>query len=98
MPIICGMWKNDSLIEPILAGDPAFSAVTIHEKSDGGLYLGGDVSAHLDHVRLEQTVAKAIGQKRARCCGERVRETEVIACLFYSRVWRTRLDSACTGA
>jgi hypothetical protein len=68
--------EERELIEPIIASDPTFSEVTIHEKSDGGLYLGGEVPTHSDRARLEQKVNRAIGEKRAHEAISNVSEKE----------------------
>lgn len=52
-------------IAPILAGDPAFERVEIHESSAGGVYLAGEVPTAKDRDRLREKVVRAIGERRA---------------------------------
>ena len=52
-------------VAPILAADPAFSAIEIHERSEGGIYFVGGVAA-ADRARLRARVEQALGERRAR--------------------------------
>ena len=62
-------------LAPILAGDPAFAGVEVHEKSDGGVFLTGAVPTPEDRERLRASVARALGEKRSKeAVGTEVRE------------------------
>jgi hypothetical protein len=52
-------------VVPAIEKDPAFKAVEIEEKSDGGIELSGSVPTPADRKRLEEIVMRAIGETRA---------------------------------
>ena len=56
---------EQQLIAPILAADPAFRRLTIHEFSGGGAYISGDVPTSEDYDRLHSRLVQAIGSHRA---------------------------------
>src|SRR5690349_20428313 len=58
--------EEQRLVEPILASDPAFARVEIHEYSAGGIWLGGKVKSRSDLERLEAAVTRQIGESRAK--------------------------------
>ena len=57
--------RERGLVEPILAGDPAFAGVDILPRSNGGICLIGDVPAHQDFARLREALTRAVGEPRA---------------------------------
>jgi hypothetical protein len=58
--------QERELIEPILAKDPAFAAVEIHIRSNGGIFLSGEVPTTEDSARLRELVVRAVGEPRAK--------------------------------
>jgi hypothetical protein len=58
--------EEKELVEPILAGDPAFAGVRIQRRSNGGIDLIGDVPTVADRERLRGHVARALGENRAQ--------------------------------
>ena len=52
-------------VEPIIASDPAFQKVEIHQFSAGGNWLNGEVPTEADLTRFRERVIRAIGEKRA---------------------------------
>jgi hypothetical protein len=58
--------EEQEAIAPLLASDPAFSKVELHEYSAGGVYLMGEVSTAEDLSRLRVGVIRAVGERRAR--------------------------------
>jgi hypothetical protein len=56
--------KERRAVEPVLQKDPAFKAVEIDEYSAGGILLSGSVPSDSDKKRLEDAVARAIGEYR----------------------------------
>lgn len=58
--------EERAIIAPILAKDPAFAAVEIHERSDGGVWLLGEVPAPEDRERLRTSVTRALGESRSK--------------------------------
>ena len=63
--------QERAAVEPALAGDPAFAEVQVGERSDGGVYLLGEVPTPADMERLGAVVTHAIGERRAKVamCG-----------------------------
>jgi hypothetical protein len=57
--------ERDALA-PVLAGDPAFAGVKVLEKSDGGVFLIGEVATPEDLGRLRAAVARALGENRSK--------------------------------
>ena len=57
--------ERDALA-PVLAGDPAFAGVEVHEYSGGGVYLSGEVPTAADLGRLKGHVEQAVGADRAK--------------------------------
>ena len=57
--------EERAAVSPAIEKDPAFKAVKIEEKSDGGIWLSGEVPTTADKKRLEQIVARANGENRA---------------------------------
>lgn len=53
-------------LAPVLADNPAFAAVEIREKSDGGAYLSGEVPTAENLARLRSRVEQAIGERRGK--------------------------------
>jgi hypothetical protein len=53
-------------IVSVLAGEPAFAGVEVHELSAGGAFLGGEVSSAEALDRLQACVTRAVGERRAR--------------------------------
>src|SRR5581483_12178343 len=58
--------EEQKAIAPLLAGDPAFSDVQLHEYSAGGVWLGGRVPTAEDLARLRAGIIRAIGEGRAK--------------------------------
>jgi hypothetical protein len=56
--------KERELIEPIIARNPAFSGITIHEKSDGGVFIDGCLSS-TDYSQLRFAITQVVGESRA---------------------------------
>jgi hypothetical protein len=50
---------------PAIESDPAFKAVTISERSDGGIWLSGSVPTDADKKRLQELLTRSIGASRA---------------------------------
>ena len=57
--------ERDAIV-PLLAGDPAFAGVELHDYSAGGMYLLGEVPTAEDLGRLRAVVVRAVGERRAR--------------------------------
>lgn len=57
--------EEQQSIAPLLAGDPAFAGVELHEYSAGGVYLVGEVPTAEDLSRLRAGVVRAVGERRA---------------------------------
>jgi hypothetical protein len=53
-------------VELAIQKDRAFRAVQIYEKSDGGIFMDGDVPTAADLERFRKHVTNAIGETRAR--------------------------------
>lgn len=53
-------------VAPLLASDPAFAGVALHEYSAGGLYLLGEVPTAADLSRLQAGLIRALGERRAQ--------------------------------
>jgi hypothetical protein len=60
--------EERDLMAPELAADPAWNGVTIRERSDGGIWLSGQVATAADRDRLHMTVARVLGESRAKAC------------------------------
>lgn len=58
--------EERAAVAPLLAGDPAFAGVELHDRSDGGVWLSGEVPTAEDLDRLRAGVARAVGERRAR--------------------------------
>jgi hypothetical protein len=58
--------QERELVEPILAKEPAFAEVAIHRRSNGGIYLLGQVPTAQDYSRLRESVIRAVGEPRAK--------------------------------
>jgi hypothetical protein len=58
--------EEQEAIAPVLASDPAFAGVELHEYSAGGVYLMGEVPIAEDLGRLRAGVIRAVGERRAR--------------------------------
>jgi hypothetical protein len=58
--------EEQEAIAPVLAGDPAFAGVNLHEYSGGGVWLSGEVPTPEDLGRLRAGVIRAMGERRAR--------------------------------
>jgi hypothetical protein len=58
-------FRERELIEPILR-QPQYSRVELGQRSNGGIYLVGDVPtrAELDHLR--EAIVRAVGESRAQ--------------------------------
>ena len=54
------------IVAPTLASDPAFAKVEVLERSDGGIWLLGEVPTSADRERVTNVVIRAIGEKRAK--------------------------------
>ena len=61
--------EERQLIAPLLARDAAFAGLDIHERSDGGVYLLGEVQTAADRNRLRDVVSLEIARRRAREIG-----------------------------
>lgn len=57
--------EEKEALESLLDGDTAFSNVTIHERSDGGIYLLGSVPTPSDLDRLRGLTERAVGLRSA---------------------------------
>jgi hypothetical protein len=57
--------EERKFVEPILRGNPSYSAVDIYERSDGGISLVGEVASVGDRDRLRSELIRAIGEVRA---------------------------------
>ena len=53
------------LIGPVLAGDPAFEKVVIHENAGGGAFLAGEVRTADDLERLRRELVRVLGGTKA---------------------------------
>jgi hypothetical protein len=53
-------------VEPLLRADPTFAGVELCERSNGGIYLLGDVPTQSDLERLRSLVTRALGEPRSR--------------------------------
>lgn len=58
--------EEQEAIAPVLASDPAFAGVKLHEYSAGGVWLSGEVPTPEDLGRLRAGVIRAVGERRAR--------------------------------
>ncbi|MFO0927251.1 MAG: hypothetical protein U0736_09455 [Gemmataceae bacterium] len=58
--------EEHAAVAPLLASDPAYAKVKIHEYTGGGLYLTGEVPTEADRDRLQAAIARAIGERRTR--------------------------------
>jgi hypothetical protein len=58
--------EEQEILSPILASDPAFSGVEINERSDGGVYLTGDLPTPPDLARLRERIIRAVGETRSK--------------------------------
>lgn len=56
--------KERDLIAPIIATDASFSHVKIHQRSDGGVSLSGEVSSNADFQSLKEQLIKELGDRR----------------------------------
>lgn len=56
--------EEKKALDAILRADPAFASVQIHEYSDGGAYLTGEVPTEADKERLDRLVVEALGKPR----------------------------------
>lgn len=67
--------ERDQIL-PKLMADPAWNAVTIHERSNGGIWLSGEVATSADHDRLRALVTRQLGELRAKdsLLGVKIRE------------------------
>jgi hypothetical protein len=58
--------EERAAVEPILESDVAFRDVTLHERSNGGIYLIGVVPTEPDLDRLRARVERALGERRGK--------------------------------
>ncbi len=56
---------EQSLLVPILAGNPAFVDLQVREYSGGGAYLEGKVKSPVDFDSLRTAVIRAVGESKA---------------------------------
>jgi hypothetical protein len=56
--------EEKELIEPILTADPIFKVVEIHQSSDGGVWLSGQLPALEDRERLRRQLIPVVGKSR----------------------------------
>lgn len=54
------------VVAPVPAADPAFARFELDEMSSGGVFLTGSGPAQADLDRLQEEVAWAVGESRAR--------------------------------
>jgi hypothetical protein len=53
-------------LAPALASDPAFERLEIHERSNGGVFLVGELKSAADFERLRDIAIRAVGESRAK--------------------------------
>ncbi len=53
-------------VEPILRSNPVFAGVEIQRRSNGGIWLSGEVPTTADRDQLREALTRAIGERRAR--------------------------------
>ena len=58
--------EERTIVAPILAGDPAFSRIEIHARSNGGIYLQGELDSKLDQNRLRTQIDRSLGEHRGQ--------------------------------
>lgn len=58
--------EEQELCAPIIAADPAFARISIHKRSNGGVYLLGEVTSNEEFERLNQQMSNALGENRGR--------------------------------
>lgn len=56
--------KERNLIAPVLASDPAFARVKIHENSAGGAFLEGPVPSAKDLGQLRAKLIQVLGEPK----------------------------------
>ncbi len=56
--------EERSFVAPIIADNPAFANVQICERSNGGIYLLGEVDSQEDLELLRNQMLKALGELR----------------------------------
>lgn len=57
--------REEALVTPILANDPAFEDIECRETSTGGFYLDGEVATEADANRLKNRLEPILGKERA---------------------------------
>jgi hypothetical protein len=57
---------------PLIESDPAFKAVTISERSDGGIWVSGSVPTDADKKRLHELLTRSIGTSHGSATLENV--------------------------
>jgi hypothetical protein len=58
--------EEQAAIAPVLAADPAFARVEVHERSAGGVFLLGEVPNAVKRDQLQAEISRAVGERRAR--------------------------------